>query len=318
MPDVPAPEHVRSVVDFAGPVQNIYTTLVVRLARSGIFDAHELWRNGAAFSGLGGRCGLVIREVSEGQGSLSLFFDESTSAETEAQFGNFVDVHLMRRAQPGSVATKEMSRCSECGFAVTDQLFRLRAQGGFDWVLCPNCQERIQLGRKNLGETEDAVPMMDRAADAGRDADVAESTLRAKEVTNDFDVLLAYNHEDLVPVASIAGELRRRGLLPWFDLEQVPPGRSFQSLIQDAIGHVRAAAVVFGKSGLGRWQRIELEAAIGEFINADIPVIAVLLPGVDKPPPELRFLRQLRWVSFADELDAHALDQLEWGIRGDR
>lgn len=131
-----------------------------------------------------------------------------------------------------------------------------------------------------------------------------------------FDVFLAHNSQDKRQVRGVATELKRRGLKPWLDEEQIPPGRSFQEVIQQAIPNVKSAAIFIGLRGLGNWQAMELRILISQSVEADIPVIPVLLPGVETIPEHLSFLKQLNWVRFANEDDAEALNNLEWGITG--
>jgi len=119
-------------------------------------------------------------------------------------------------------------------------------------------------------------------------------------------------------VIAIAEQLKQRGLNPWLDIEQIPPGRWFQDIIQKAIPHVKSAAVIIGLHGLGKWQALELRAFISQCVEQDIPVISVLLPGVSEFPKELIFLKELKWVSFVKEIDeSDTLDDLEWGITGE-
>lgn len=132
-----------------------------------------------------------------------------------------------------------------------------------------------------------------------------------------FDVFLAHNSQDKRQVRGVATELKRRGLKPWLDEEQIPPGRSFLEVIQQAIPNVNSAAIFIGLRGLGNWQAMELRLLIRQSVEADIPVIPVLLPGVDEIPEHLSFLKQLNWVRFANGIDdTEALDNLEWGITG--
>ncbi len=129
-----------------------------------------------------------------------------------------------------------------------------------------------------------------------------------------FDVFLAHNSVDKPQVRAIASELRRRGLNPWLDEEQIPPGELFQEAIQRAIPQIKSAAICIGLVGLGRWQVIELQTLISQFVERGIRVIPVLLPGVDRIPDNLLFLRQFNWVSFEKIDDAASLYKLEWGI----
>ncbi|MGK7953039.1 MAG: GUN4 domain-containing protein [Xenococcaceae cyanobacterium] len=129
-----------------------------------------------------------------------------------------------------------------------------------------------------------------------------------------FDVFLAHNSVDKPQVRAIAKELRKRGLKPWLDEEQIAPGDLFQEAIQRAIPQIKAAAICIGPKGLGKWQVIELQALISQFINKGSRVIPVLLPGVDKIPDNLLFLQQFNWIS-CESVDEIAYN-LEWGITG--
>ncbi|MDZ7963136.1 MAG: GUN4 domain-containing protein [Aulosira sp. DedQUE10] len=132
-----------------------------------------------------------------------------------------------------------------------------------------------------------------------------------------FDVFLAHNSLDKPQVRIVANELRRRGLNPWLDEEQIPPGSSFQQEIQQAIPLVNTAAIFIGIQGLGPWQILELESLVQECVENKIRIIPVLLPGVSAIPQNLRFLRRYRFVSFSEQVDdVEAYYLLEWGITG--
>lgn len=134
-----------------------------------------------------------------------------------------------------------------------------------------------------------------------------------------FDVFLAHHSPDKHQVIAIANKLKRRGLNLWLDEEQVPPGRSFQDVIQEAIPQVKSAVIFIGPLGLGAWQAVELRALITRCVKKGIPVIPVLLPGVNDFPEKLLFLSEYRSVSFSKQIDeVEALDNLEWGITGKR
>lgn len=131
---------------------------------------------------------------------------------------------------------------------------------------------------------------------------------------NQFDVFLAHNSDNKPQVRRIADALKERNLFPWLDEEQIPPGKSFQDEIQKAIPISKSAAIFIGTEGLGRWQSWELRTLITQCVNKGIPVITVLLPGVNNLPEHLLFLQEFRWIEFKDIDDARALNLLEWGI----
>lgn len=132
----------------------------------------------------------------------------------------------------------------------------------------------------------------------------------------EFDVFMAYHSGDRAAVQRLAAFLREDGLRPWVADEQVPPGRWFQSEIEAAMDRVGAAAIVIGEHGLGRWQAIELQASMAENIERGLPVIPVLLPNAEVPQG-LKFLRQLSWVRFEEDVvEPEALNRLRWAITG--
>jgi len=131
-----------------------------------------------------------------------------------------------------------------------------------------------------------------------------------------FDVFLAHNSQDKPQVKAIVKQLKRRGLRVWLDEEQIPPGRPFQDVIQQALQNVSCAAIFIGSGGLGKWQILESRSLLTRFVDADIPVIPVLLPGVEGIPEHLLFLQELNYVKFENGInDFEALDKLESGIR---
>src|SRR3990172_1858751 len=95
--DAPEPKGKAVAVTFDGPVQSLYSTLVLRLGHSGLFTTRraEMWRNAAVFSAkAGGKCGLFLHEFAEARGRLILFFpDEHASPETRFHFEEFVLAH---------------------------------------------------------------------------------------------------------------------------------------------------------------------------------------------------------------------------------
>ncbi|PZO20572.1 MAG: hypothetical protein DCF25_06425 [Leptolyngbya foveolarum] len=61
-----------------------------------------------------------------------------------------------------------------------------------------------------------------------------------------FDVFLAHRSVDKPLIRKIYRALKARGLNPWLDEEEIPPGTSFQEELQQAIGRVKTAAICIG------------------------------------------------------------------------
>ena len=150
-----------------------------------------------------------------------------------------------------------------------------------------------------------------------RRAQEIQRVLAAKRAAGQFDVFLCHNHRDKPAVKDIAQALKARGLLPWLDQWELPPGQPWQPLLERQIGNIRAAAVCVGSAGVGPWQEQELYGFLSEFVSRRAPVIPVLLPGAPVKPELPIFLRLMTYVDFGLS-DPEPMAQLEWGITGVR
>jgi DNA-directed RNA polymerase subunit RPC12/RpoP len=254
-----------------------------------------------------------------------LFFDENTSQESKILFIQFVYEHLFKKANINSLKRERIYYCPECGEEVKDKTaIASRLEKGKKIIPCLYCDERIpliDLVEEKYGDQEviRKVKLLEKGVVTERGKEVGLTTSRAKDEIGEYDVFLAHNSSDKTNVMKIAGKLRERGINPWIDKEQIPPGRWFQDVIQEAIPKVKSAAIFIGPKDIGRWQALELRAFISECIDRNIPVIPVLLPSVEKLPGNLIFLKELNWVKFNYDInDTKALDDLIWGITGKR
>ena len=84
--------------------------------------------------------------------------------------------------------------------------------------------------------------------------DFITSKIKEQLSSNIHDVFLAHNSIDKPFVEIICSKLKSKGLNPWLDKEQIPPGRWFQDVIQDTIKKISSAAVFISNNGLGRWE----------------------------------------------------------------
>lgn len=180
-------------------------------------------------------------------------------------------------------------------------------------------KELKQVGSERDGFEQDIRKLETQLEQLTQKQPSSSSNQKQKNIISDFpdfDVFLAHNSKDKLDVERIAEKLKQHGLKSWIDKEQIPPGRWFQDIIQQAISEVKTAAIFIGASGLGKWQVVELRTFISRCVEANIPVIPVLLPNVTELPENLLFLNELNWVSFKSLDDEAALDNLVWGISG--
>lgn len=323
-PPIPEPQPREVAYRFAGSIEEIYATLVVRLFYCGAFSLDDIWKNAAEFrDSLDCKCGFSLDESSEGEGALSVFFGKDTPDGTKVLFLRFIHEHLNQRSVDGSVVRMRIYRCSTCGEEVQDRrAIELRLNQGKTSITCQFCDEKIEIldileSKFTNPELLQQIRAMEAEVAERRSEAVGVTVAEAKESVGEYDVFLAHNSLDKGFAESIGQALKRRGLNPWLDKEQIPPGHWFQDVIQQAINCVKSAAILIGPSGLGPWQVVELRSFISQCVERKIPVIPVLLPGVKSIPREVLFLREFRWVKFNASIEEpDALDNIQWGITG--
>jgi hypothetical protein len=133
----------------------------------------------------------------------------------------------------------------------------------------------------------------------------------------EFDVFLCHNSADKAAVKQIGKQLVRRGIRPWLDEWNLPPGRLWQPVLEEQIQKIKSVAVFVGDDGLGPWAEVEVHAFLREFVKRRCPVIPVILPSAHEVPKLPVFLDGMHWVDFRKD-DPDPIDQLIWGITGKR
>jgi GTPase SAR1 family protein len=308
------------VFRFAGPVDNVYATLIVRLTRSDRFRRTETWHSAARFAAEAGTCTVALKFEDEDEAELLIGYDR-VSEDTRAQFERFVQTHLERWATPGTIVRERQYSCPDCGLAFTPEVIRLASRLDIPDVACPVCMRRIPLRDDyDVTGTDQSTAQMHASADARREIEAATAVLRGKtaalrgrEDVAEYDVFLSYNWRDQERVRALAEDLRERGLRPWMDERQLRPGLLFPQGLDDIIARVPAAALIIGAQ-LGDWQKREIYAFIQQSVERGCAIVPVLLR--DANTADLSPLLQgLTWVNLAVK-EPNPIDQLVWGITG--
>jgi hypothetical protein len=317
-PDIPGRDVTFA---FEGPLHSIYASLAVRLAHSSLFRRQTMWQNAASYTAaVGGTCGIHLRELEEGRGELALFYDEQAGAAVRGHFETYVGEHLQQRALPGTIVRRAIRSCPACGYVLPDDLVRGRLTRGLYTVRCPMCDDSVIALRDDepsAATAEAAVSEMNRSADEQRDRNVAETRLKGKVETGDFDVFLCHNSKDKPQVIVIGERLKERGILSWLDIWEIRPGTRWQQELRRAIKSVKAAAVFYGPSGAGPFQELEVESLVGEFAKRGKPIIPVILEGRQGNPRLPAFLSSWHKVDMRNP-SPDPFEQLVWGITGER
>jgi hypothetical protein len=232
---------------------------------------------------------------------LILSFDDAPPA-TRERFEEFVEGHLQKYADPSSVR-RSRARVCDCGRRVLDEVIRdmiAQGQGSFH---CPYCGRVLRLSD------------LDRPTAIRTGPNLGASELQRKIDAHSFDVFICYNHEDKESARAIAEELKERNILPWMDEWSLRPGMDWQDVVQEVIGRVKSAAILYGPKGVSPAQADEIRALIVQYRERKCPVIPVILPKCTENPQLPPFISSHSWVDFRN-LETHPWKQLCFGITG--
>jgi hypothetical protein len=152
---------------FSGFLDDVYSTLVVRLHHSDAFEQDQLWRYAADFkTNTGKQLGVKLNRRAPGVGELDVFFDPAVAIEEKIIFSKYVHEHLLQHAR--DVERLRHYVCPNCQTPVGNR--ELAMQRLNDWlqgrpvqadgtklfkigkrkkelpsIICANCEQRVQL-----------------------------------------------------------------------------------------------------------------------------------------------------------------------------
>ncbi|MCL2639204.1 MAG: DUF4365 domain-containing protein [Phycisphaerales bacterium] len=140
---------------FDGPVEEVYSTLVVRLCYSDLFEFKELWKNAVDFHAPGGkRMGIKLTPKKEGSAELTVFFESKiplskaspskVSLDIQALLKKLIHEHLHRKAL--HFAYVRTFTCPRCDHVVVDQkAIEVRRKSNEPIIPCQYCNYKIPL-----------------------------------------------------------------------------------------------------------------------------------------------------------------------------
>ncbi len=293
--ELSALEGKAQLFDFEGSIQNIYATLAVRLSHSEIFKKKDLWKEAITFTtSSGSRCGMYLEGI-EGRGRLTVFFNPEAPEEIRSQFENYVEQHLQRWAIPNSVHRTRLFTCPEptCREPILSSTVLKRHQRGFNWLLCPNCETRIDItdDEKPASSITSQTLDMDAAADRWRTLDILHSTRREEVEINKalgnpmsyYDVFLCYHPNNRAEVKQIGDQLLNAGMMPWLDEWELQPEQQRDEVLLSQIASINTVAVFIGKNSPAPWEDREVDQLLRTFAE-EHTIIPVLLPDLEQIP----------------------------------
>lgn len=130
---------------FNGQLDEIYSTLVVRLYHTPAFEKDQLWHFAADFKTQAGkRVGLKMTKQGEGGAEMAVYFEPGIADDTKVTFIRYVHEHLKVKAQ--DVIRLRHYVCPHCHTPVENRKTALdRLNRGLKDILCVNCEKRVPL-----------------------------------------------------------------------------------------------------------------------------------------------------------------------------
>jgi hypothetical protein len=130
---------------FTGQLDEIYSTLIVRLRHTPAFDKYQLWRFAADFKTLAGkRLGLKMTKQGEGAAEIAIYFGPGIPEDTKVTFIRYVHEHLRAKAQ--DIVRLRHYVCPHCDTPVENRKTAWeRLNAGKLNILCVKCEKRVPL-----------------------------------------------------------------------------------------------------------------------------------------------------------------------------
>ena len=133
---------------FDGFLDDVYATLVVRLAHCRAFDLKELWRDAADFETLAEKkkMGVKLVRKEDGSGELLVHFEKGVASQEEVIFATYIHDHLKEKAS--NVTRLRFYVCRNCDTPVMNRevaMEFLEKDGENARIMCVRCENRVSL-----------------------------------------------------------------------------------------------------------------------------------------------------------------------------
>jgi small GTP-binding protein len=145
--------------DFTGAIDNIYSSLVVRLVLSERFGRVRFWKDRAEYEQPGqGVCGLRKVDRRSGLAHLDLLFSDQTPSEQRDLFTVFIEEHLQRE---GVTIREVLEVTCPCGFTFLESSVHKRIDDGHADIVCPECETRNRIS-EGAKKTRASKPTLEK------------------------------------------------------------------------------------------------------------------------------------------------------------
>lgn len=184
---------------FDGIVDEIYSTLVVRLDHTHQFKREQLWQDAAEFSTKGGqKIGVkLMRRLAGGAASVEVYCDPTALIGEKIIFVKYVHDHLIQRAS--QVVRRRHYVCTTCSHPLADlSAAEKRRNDGKEDIGCPMCDARVRL--------VDDLELLYSSAEYQRQVRMLES-LANEELDNESKERALVG--DVITKVALAGQISR-------------------------------------------------------------------------------------------------------------
>ena len=132
---------------FTGALDEIYTTLVVRLHHTRAFEKDQLWRDAADFkTPRGQRAGLKLTRFPDSVGELTVYLEPAIDDQVKVIFMRYIHDHLLVAGRAEGIKRIRFYACPHCGKPVKDgEAAMERLKRGLPDILCVHCEQRVPL-----------------------------------------------------------------------------------------------------------------------------------------------------------------------------
>jgi len=205
---------------FTGSLNDIYSTLVVRLHHTEAFRQDQLWRYAADFRTLTGKqLGVKLTRRVEGAGELEVYFEPAIPVEEKIIFSRYVHEHLLQKAE--EVVRLRHYVCPHCGTSVGNREVAMRRVEA--WLEkkanehAPGGRVKLWLGKAEIptiicAECEKRVPLWDELEQSFASAEIQQ---RVRELREQSRVVLDTESKEralvgeVISTVALAGQISR-------------------------------------------------------------------------------------------------------------
>ena len=127
---------------------------------------------------------------------------------------------------------------------------------------------------------------------------------------NTIDIFLSHNSRDKPLVRELVTLLEKQDVNVWFDEDDLLAGVAWIPELESTIEESAVFIAALGGAGIGPWQQPEIETALMQSVDRQVPVIPLLLPNGPENANLPSFLKRFTWVDFREGFNPKGIDRI--------